>query len=140
MERRLRVRQVANWVTLGTPLGLGLAWAGRASVTSGPDGLLLAHGWRYRVPRAAAFTVGNVVLTKHAAGYFDEHPALLRHEAHHAGQWACWVGLPFLVGYSVASGWSLLRTGNSALGNPFERRAGLVDGGYLPAPRSTASS
>jgi hypothetical protein len=125
---------VVNWVTLGTPLGLGLARAGRASVTPGPDGLLLAHGWRFRRPRASAFTVGNVILTRHPPGYLQDRPSLLRHEAHHAGQWACWAGLPFLLGYGVAAGWSLLRTGSPALGNAFERRAGLVDGGYLPQP------
>lgn len=121
-------------MTLGTPLGLALAGLGGAHVARGPEGLLLAHGWRYRHPRAAAFTVGSVILTRHPEGYLPTHPALLRHEARHAGQWACWLGLPFLVGYGAAAGWSYLRTGSAALSNPFERRAGLADGGYLPRP------
>jgi hypothetical protein len=132
VEGRLKARQIANAANLSTLLGLGVAKLGGARLSRGPDGLVLGHGYRRALPRAAAFTLGNVVLTKHQAGYLSSRPALLRHEARHADQWACWVGLPFLVGYAVAAGWSYLRTGSHALGNSFEQRAGLVDGGYLP--------
>jgi hypothetical protein len=36
--------------------------------------------------------------------------------------------------YGVAAGWSWLRTGDVASRNVFERRAGLVDGGYREQP------
>ncbi len=132
LPRKIRARQVVNAVNLSTLLGLVAARAGGARLEPGPDGLVLAHGYRHRLPRAAAFTVGNVIITKHPAGYLTGRPALLRHEGRHSDQWACWVGLPFLAAYGVAAGWSKLRTGSPALGNTFERRAGLVDGGYLP--------
>lgn len=129
---KIKARQVANAVNLSTLLGLAISRAGGARLEQGPDGLILAHGYRRRLPKAAAFTVGNVIITKHAPGYLVGRPGLLRHEARHSDQWACWVGLPFLVGYAAAAGWSHVRTGSPALGNAFERRAGLVDGGYLP--------
>jgi hypothetical protein len=133
MRAGLRARQVANAVNLSTPAGLLLARWGHSSLRTGPDGLILAHDWCRRWPRAAAFTVGNVIITRHPEEWLLSRPALLRHEARHADQWACWLGLPFLAGYAVASAWSLARTGSPALGNPFERRAGLADGGYRPA-------
>ncbi len=131
LRGKIRARQVANAANLSTLLGLAAARVGGARLEPGPDGLVLAHGYRRQLPRAAAFTVGNVIITKHTAGYFTERPALLRHEARHSDQWACWVGVPFLLAYGMAAGWSKLRTGSPALGNTFERRAGLVDGGYL---------
>jgi hypothetical protein len=35
--------------------------------------------------------------------------------------------------YAVAAGWSWLRSGDAASRNPFERLAGLADGGYRDA-------
>lgn len=131
MRRSLRARQVANAVNLSTVLGLAVARLGGARTSRGPDGLVLGHGYRRRFPKAAAFTVGNVILTKHDDGYLLARPRLLHHESRHSDQWACWVGLPFLPAYAVAAAWSYLRTGSPALGNVFERRAGLVDGGYV---------
>ena len=64
MRAALRVRQVMNVVNLSTPLGLLVALAGRAGVTRGPDGLLLARGYRLPVPTAPAFTLGNVVVVR----------------------------------------------------------------------------
>lgn len=130
----MRARQVVNAINLSTLLGLTVARFGGARLTRGPDGLVLGHGYRRGFPKAAAFTMGNVILTKHDDGYLLARPHLLHHESRHSDQWACWVGLPFLVAYGVAVGWSYLRTGTPALGNVFERRAGLVDGGYLPRP------
>lgn len=135
MERTVRARQVANAVNLSTLLGLLAARLGGARLERGPYGLVLGHGYRRRFPKAAAFTVGNVILTKHPPGYLGARPALLHHESRHSDQWACWLGLPFLLAYGVAVVWSYVRTGTPALGNVFERRAGLVDGGYVKRPR-----
>lgn len=128
------VRRVVNALTLATPLGLIVARAGRATPRPGPDGLTLATGYRPPWPRAAAFTVGNVVVTRLDAAALAAHPALLGHEARHASQWACWLGLPFLPAYLAASAWSWLRTGDPASRNAFERRAGLAAGGYRERP------
>lgn len=134
----LRLRQAVNTLTLATPAGLALALAGRARIRSGPYGLLLATGYRCRfpAPRAPAVTVGDVVLLRWGDDRTQgaRYEALLRHEARHAAQWACCGGLVgFLPAYLLASAWSWWRTGSWALGNVFEQRAGLRDGGYLPA-------
>ncbi len=92
---------------------------------------MLATRWRGRLPRATAFTVGDVVVTRLSATELAHRPALLGHEARHAEQWACWLGLPFLPAYAVAAIWSLCRTGDPASANTFERRAGLAAGGYV---------
>ncbi len=131
-QGRIRARQIANAANLSTLLGLALARCGLARLRNGPDLLVLAYGWRPALPRAAAFTVGNVIITRHPEGFFDTRQALLRHESRHSDQWACWLGLPFLAAYGVAAAWSYGRTGSPALGNVFERRAGLTGGGYLP--------
>lgn len=132
------LRRVGNILNLTTPLGLALAAAGRAQIRSGPHGLLLAEHWR--LPLAAgAFTVGNVVITR---GRFDDlverAPRVLVHEARHSSQWLV-LGLPFLALYGLGAAWSVLRTGDRAAGNPFERAAGLADGGYPVTPRRTGS-
>lgn len=131
---RVTLRQLLNMINLTTPAGLLLARAGRCAVKPGPDGLLLAGGWTWPLPRAAAFTVGNVILYRpRAARFFISGPKgpgpLLRHEARHASQYAV-LGFAFLPLYFAAAGLSVLRTGNPASGNIFERLAGLADGGY----------
>lgn len=66
---------------------------------------------------------------------------LLGHEERHSTQYAYCLGLPFLVFYGVAAGWSMLRSGNPASRNFFERQAGLVAGGYIDThPRRQDSS
>ena len=130
MRAGLRVRQVANWVNLSTPLGLLVAAVGRARVTRGHDGLLLARGYRLRVPSAPAFTLGNVVLLRIDDDALARRPRLLVHEARHATQYAWCVGPVMLPLYGLAAGWSWLRCRNSATYNVFERLAGLADGGY----------
>lgn len=130
--RRQRVRQLGNQVNLSTPLGLAMARLGRATMRPGPRGLLLAEGYRLPFPVAGAFTVGDVVLT---AGEFDpQRPGLLEHEERHSWQWFWCGGLPFLPAYGALLVWSLLRTGDRAAGNAFERRAGLALGGYREVP------
>ena len=125
-----QVRRVLNAVNLSTLLGLVVGLLGRVTFRRGPRGLVLGHGYRLPVPVASAFTIGDVVLTKHGPDVFDERPRLLGHEERHSWQYAACLGLPFLPLYLLAAGWSLLRGGDPAVHNPFERLAGLVDGGY----------
>ena len=125
-----RLRQVANVLNATTPLGLLLAGCARAPVRRGPRGLLIATGYRWRLPFAGAFTVGNVVIFRAGPAEALANRALLGHEERHCSQYAWCLGLPFLPLYFVAAGWSLARTGNPGSRNPFERHAGLQAGGY----------
>ena len=115
-------------------LGLAVAKAGGADLSRGPDRIVLATGWSGRSPKATAFTVGDVIVTRLSADELATRPMLVQHESRHADQWACWLGLPFLPAYAVASLWSVFRTGDPASRNAFERRAGLVAGGYRERP------
>ncbi|MEU4507947.1 hypothetical protein AB0G05_00495 [Nonomuraea wenchangensis] len=130
MERRYRVRRAANYVNLATPFGLLISVVGGATRRPGPDGLILALGYRYRFPIAGAFTVGNVVLTRRDS--LDER--LILHEGRHATQWAWCVGLPMLPLYLLAMLASVVVCGHQATYNVFERLADLEDGGYPRVP------
>ena len=130
MNRRYRFRRAVNYLNLATPLGLLISIVGGAARQPGPDGLILAYGYRYRFPIAGAFTVGNVVLTRQ--NFLDDR--LIRHEGRHATQWACCVGLPMLPLYVLAMLASVLVCGHQASYNVFERLADLDDGGYPRAP------
>jgi hypothetical protein len=142
MNRRalgIRVRQVANLINLATPLGLVLALTGRARFAKGPHGVIVAHGYRSPVPapHAGAVTVGDVVLLRLNDEQLARLPNLLDHEARHSTQWACFLGpVGFLPAYLLASAWSWWHSGDFAVRNPFEMRAGLVDGGYARQPPS----
>jgi hypothetical protein len=130
-----RARRIANLLNLSTPLGLLVARAGGARRRPGPYGLVLAEGYRFAFPVAGAFTVGDVVVTAHTfAALLQRNPDLLVHEARHSRQYALALGLPYLALYTAAMGWSVLRTGDRASGNVFERGAGLVAGGYVERP------
>lgn len=135
MSRAHRARRTANLLNLSTPLGHVLARAGGAGRRPGPYGLVLAEGYRFRFPVAGAFTVGDVVVT---ARTFPEllavHPDLLAHEERHSRQYALFLGLPYLPLYTLAMGWSMLRTGDRSSANVFERGAGLLAGGYVERP------
>jgi hypothetical protein len=134
---RITVRRVVNVVNLSTPLGLVLAVSGRARLERGPHGVIVAHGYRARVPapRASAVTVGDVVLLRLTREQLERRPRLLDHEARHATQWAFFLGpAGFLPAYLIASVWSWWRCRDFALRNPFEMRAGLSDGGYEHEP------
>ena len=135
-----RVRAVGNALNLSTVLGLGVAVAGRARLRRGPDALLIAEQYRLPLPKAGAFTVGNVVVVpKHFMAELEHHhPGTMAHEATHAWQYFGFFGLPFLPAYALAAGWSWLRTGDPASANWFERNAGLVSGGYPEQPRNNA--
>jgi hypothetical protein len=125
-----RLRQLANVLNATTPLGLLLAGCARAPVRRGPRGLLIATGYRWRLPFAGAFAVGNVVIFRDGLSEALANPALLGHEERHCTQYAWCLGLPFLPLYFLAAGWSLARSGNPGSRNPFERHAGLQAGGY----------
>lgn len=129
MELRFQVRRLGNLINLSTPFGLLVARIGGARLTAGPRGLLLAEGFRPSFPYARAFTIGNVLL--HRDRWDTAPEPLLEHEEAHTWQWFYCLGLPFLLAYSACLGWSMLRTGDRALGNFFERQAGLESGGYL---------
>ncbi|WP_433497937.1 hypothetical protein ACQP1K_23940 [Sphaerimonospora sp. CA-214678] len=132
MRRSHRIRQVVNYANLSTPLGLLIALIGGARLRRGERGLVYAYGYRVPFPVAGAFTVGNVITTRHAEGYLAGR--LLDHESRHATQYAACVGPPMLVLYALASAFSLAVCGHPASWNVFERLAGLEDGGY---PRLT---
>ncbi|HEU4948107.1 MAG TPA: hypothetical protein VFT31_13225 [Kribbella sp.] len=125
-----RVKFVVNLVNLSTASGVVVGLIGRARFSRGPRGLLYATGYRLGFPIAGAFTIGNVVVSKHDQAYFDGNPGLVRHEERHSWQYVCLIGLPMLPLYALAACWSWLRTGDFASRNAFERLAGLVDGGY----------
>jgi len=134
------VRAVGNALNLSTVLGLGLGWAGRARLRRGPDALVFAEDYRLPLPKASAFTVGNVVLVPGGTAHDVElrQPGTLAHEAAHTWQYFGLLGLPFLPLYALAAGWSWLRTGDPASANWFERSAGLVRGGYVERPADNA--
>ncbi|OFI38231.1 hypothetical protein BIU82_18605 [Arthrobacter sp. SW1] len=125
-----RLRRIANIINLSTPLGLVLCRAAGAQCKAGPRGLVIAAGYRWSLPHAAAFTVGNVVVYRADTATAGRDPVLLGHEEQHSTQYAWCLGLPFLVLYFLCAGWSVLRTGNPGTANFFERRAGLAAGGY----------
>lgn len=134
-----RLRFGWNLVNLSTPLGLAVAAVGRGRLRWGPRALVFAEHYRFDFPKAGAFTVGSVILTR---GTMDELearvPGTLDHENAHSWQYAALLGLPFLPAYLLCAGWSWLRTGDPASRNFFERRAGLVRGGYIERPASNA--
>jgi hypothetical protein len=125
-----RVKETVNAFNLSTAVGVGVAAAGRARLSRGPRGLLLATGYRLPQPAAPAFTVGNVVVTRHDVAWLAERPRLLAHEERHTWQYVACLGLPMLPLYLLAAGWSWLRGGDVGTHNVFERAAGLADGGY----------
>jgi hypothetical protein len=130
-EGAYRRRARVNRLNLTTPLGLAVARLGLATVAPGPDGLLLAEGYRPRLPKAGAFTIGNVVTTAHTFAELEAaSPGVLGHESEHAWQYAR-LGLGFFPLYAAAASGSWLRYGDPAVGNVFEQRAGLVSGSYL---------
>lgn len=131
-----RLRQLANLLNGSTPLGLLLAELAGTKTVAGPRGLVIATGYTWRLPFAGAFTVGNVVIYRAGPDAAFANPVLLQHEERHSTQYAWCLGAPFLVFYFLAAAWSVLRTGDPASGNLFERRAGLSAGGYVDRRRS----
>jgi hypothetical protein len=128
------VKVVGNALNLSTLAGVFVGLLGRARFSRGPRGLVYATGYRLKFPVATAFTIGNLVLTKHDRAYLDERPVLVKHEERHSWQYFCLLGLPMLPLYLLAVAWSFLRTGCPASRNVFERLANLDDGNYTEYP------
>lgn len=127
----VRLRHRLNWVNLSTPFGLLVAKIGGARIRKGPARSYLADYYRWTFPAGGAFTVGDVILTRHDLDLLTERrPTLIGHELLHSNQWAYCLGLPFLPLYAASMAWSWLRTGDRAARNFFEREAGLETGGY----------
>ena len=134
-SRAQRVRAAGNLVNLSTLAGLLVARLGGCTRLRGPHGLTLAEGYRFRFPVASAFTIGDVVITAYTFAALQQRmPRLLEHEERHSWQYFWCLGLPFFLPYTAAMGWSMLRTGDRAARNLFERHAGLADGGYPDLP------
>lgn len=132
---RERLRLVGNLVNLTTPLGLAVALAGGARIRRGPRGLFVGEGYRFRFPVASAFTIGSVITTSQTwAELLVGNPRLFAHEERHTWQYLYCVGLPFYPAYGVCLAWSMLRTGDRAARNFFERQANLAAGGYRDLP------
>jgi hypothetical protein len=100
----------------------GVAHGGSARVH---NGLLVVSGMHSGFGPRGGVTVGSVYLTKEVGD-----AATLRHEQHHAGQWAVLGPAAFGVSYVAAqwTGTALLHAGDA--GSVFEMAAGLHDGGY----------
>jgi hypothetical protein len=129
---RHRVRLAVNLVNGSTLAGLAVARLGRARLARSQAGLLIAAGYGLPLPPAPAFTVGNVIVTRRA--WMDAESDLFRHEARHATQYAWCGGVLMLPFYFAAAGASWLLCGDVGPWNPFERAAGLADGGYRDRP------
>ncbi|CAL8970642.1 hypothetical protein TESS_TESS_02213 [Tessaracoccus sp. O5.2] len=129
------LRDIANVVNLSTPLGLIIAAATRSRIRR-RGGLIVADRARLPLRNAAAFTVGSVVILPHRELEEAErrNPSLMEHEDAHAWQYAYCLGLPFIPLYFMALAWSVLRTGDRASANHFERQADLAKGGYPAHP------
>jgi hypothetical protein len=126
------VRRAVNLANGSTLAGLGVAAAGGARLARGPDGLFTGTGYRLPVPPAPAFCLGNVIITRRD----DLIPGsrLWCHEARHATQFAWCGGVLMVPMYLAAAGASWVLTGDFGSRNPFERLAGLADGGYTDKP------
>jgi hypothetical protein len=136
VRARHRLRQVVNLVNGSTIAGAGVAVAGGGRLSSGPEGLLTASGYRLAVPAAPAFTVGNVIIVNGRSAA-PLPAAVFAHEARHATQYAWCGGLLMLPLYFAAAGVSWALCGDFAAWNVFERQAGLADGGYAARPVRT---
>ena len=130
MKARYRLRQWVNALNLSTLAGMLVVKIRGGSLTSGPDGLVVARNVRRRFGFAGGVTIGNVIIVPEHIALTEE---LFEHEAAHASQWAACVAF-FLPLYWIACLWSWIRTGDYYSRNTFERRANLVKGGYLEQP------
>ncbi len=129
------VRTVLTALNGTTGAGLLLALASGAKVRRGRHGVLIAEGYRHRVPPATCFTVGSVIITRRTADWLldPRRERLFGHECRHAGQYAA-LGPLFWPAYWLSCGWSYALTGSYGARNAFERHAGLATGGYRELP------
>ncbi|WP_229054854.1 hypothetical protein [Aeromicrobium sp. Leaf350] len=133
-----RVRTLVNWLNLSTLLGLAVARLGGARLERRGRGTWLAGGYRWDFPRAGAFTIGSVVISTRDLAALRSRPTLLRHEDRHCTQYAWCLGPVMLVPYLLGVAASWVVAGDHSSYNPFERLAGLREGGY-PEPRTRRS-
>jgi hypothetical protein len=128
-------RAALTWLNGTTLLGLALSAAARTPLRRAPGGVMIAEGYRWRVPQQKCFTLGGVIFTRQAADWLlsTDRQELLGHETRHVGQYAV-LGPLFLPAYAAASAWSWLATGGYGARNLFERHAGLTAGGYRDRP------
>ena len=128
-------RSVLTAVNGTTLVGLGIAVLTGAKVRRGPGGILVAEGYRRKMPPATCFTVGSVIITRRTAEWLlhESRAELLAHESRHAGQYAV-LGPLFWPAYWAFCGYSWAVTGTCGARNAFERHAGLERGGYRAAP------
>jgi hypothetical protein len=128
-------RLVGNVANLSTPAGLLVAAVGGARIRRGPHGLFIGEGYRLKFPVASAFTVGSVITTSRTwEELLRRNPRLFEHEERHTWQYLYCAGLPFYLAYGVCLAYSMLRTGDRAARNFFERQADLAAGGYRDVP------
>ena len=134
-QHRHLARTVLTAVNGTTGAGLLIALASGARIRRGRDGVLIAEGYRRKVPPATCFTVGSVIMTRRSADWLlhADRADLLAHESRHAGQYAAF-GPLFWPAYWIACGYSYALTGSWGARNAFERHAGLAAGGYAEAP------
>jgi hypothetical protein len=130
-----RVRRAVTWANGTTLAGLVVAVATRTTRLPGPDGIIVAGDYRLRMPAQDCFTVGSVIITRRPPDWLlhPDQAALLGHETRHIGQYAL-LGPLFWPAYWVACVWSYALTGSYGCRNLFERRAGLLAGGYSELP------
>jgi hypothetical protein len=128
-------RTVLTAVNGTTGFGLVLAIATGAKIKRGRGGVLIAEGYRRKLPPATCFTVGSVIITRKTADWLlaPEREHLLRHESRHAGQYAV-LGPLFWPAYWLSCGYSYAMTGSYGTRNAFEKHAGLSGGGYRERP------
>jgi hypothetical protein len=151
-RRRHLARTILTALNGTTGAGLLVALAGGARIRRGRDGILIAEGYRRKIPPATCFTVGSVIMTRRTADWLlaPERVRLLHHESRHADQYAV-LGPLFWPAYWLSCGWSYALTGSYGARNAFERHAGLAAGGYreralrpwaarLTRPAATAST
>ena len=134
-RRRHLARTVLTALNGTTGAGLLIALASGARIRRGPGGVLIAEGYRRRVPPATCFTVGSVIITRRSADWLlaEERSSLFGHESRHAGQYAA-LGPLFWPAYWLSCGYSYVLTGTYGARNAFEKHAGLTAGGYRDQP------
>lgn len=130
MKARYRIRQLINALNLSTLLGMAIVKIRGGTLSSGPDGLVIARNVTRRFGFAGGVTIGNVIIVPEHIPLSND---LLDHEAAHSTQWAACIVL-FLPLYWLSCLWSWLRTGDYYSRNIFERRADLGKGGYVEQP------
>lgn len=135
MARLHLTRTVLTALNGTTGAGLLIALAARTRIRRGPGGILIAEGYRGRIPPVSCFTVGSVIITRRTADWLlaPERAHLFGHESRHAVQYAAF-GPLFWPAYWLSCGWSYALTGSYGARNVFERHAGLASGGYRERP------